>query len=110
MADQGRGDESRPIAYYRSGYLPQAFAYNQLGSIWLLPQAVAGTLPPPYRVRSHVAESRRRIVRDTIIRIVVRVVGWLFMGITEHGGWDVRSYIMRSVVIAITSPFMRHTK
>jgi hypothetical protein len=56
------------------------------------------------------AESRRRIVRDTIIRIVVRVVGWLFMGKTECGGRDVKSYIMRSVVIAITSPFMRHTK
>jgi hypothetical protein len=56
------------------------------------------------------AESRRRIVCDTIIQIVVRVVGWLFMGITERGGKDVRSCIMRSVVIAITSPFMRLTK
>jgi hypothetical protein len=53
------------------------------------------------------AESRRRIVCDTIIRIVVRVVAWLFMGIIEHGGRGVRSCIMRSVVIAITSPFMR---
>jgi hypothetical protein len=56
------------------------------------------------------AESRRKIVRDTIIRIVVKVVGWLFMDRTKCGGRDVRSYIMRSVVIAITSPFMRHTK
>jgi hypothetical protein len=56
------------------------------------------------------AESRRRIVCDTIIQIVVRVVGWMFMGITERGRKDVRSCIMRSVVIAITSPFMRHTK
>jgi hypothetical protein len=56
------------------------------------------------------AESRRRIVRDTIIRIVVIVVAWLLMGRTECGGRDVRSCIMRSVVIAITSPFMRHTK
>jgi hypothetical protein len=57
MADQGRGDESRPIAHYRSGYLPQAFAYNQLGSIWSLPQAVSSTLPPPYCVRSHVGRN-----------------------------------------------------
>jgi hypothetical protein len=55
-------------------------------------------------------KSRRRIVRNTIIRIVVRVVAWLFMSRTECGGKDVRSCIMRSVVIAITSPFMRHTK
>jgi hypothetical protein len=56
------------------------------------------------------AESWRRIVRDTIIRIVVRVVAWLLMGITECGGRDVRSCIMRSVVIAVTLPFMCHTK
>jgi hypothetical protein len=55
-------------------------------------------------------ESQRRIVCDTIIRIMVRVVAWLFMGITERGGRDVRSCIMLSVVIAITSPFMPHTK
>jgi hypothetical protein len=54
MVDQGRGDESRPIAHYRSSYLPQAFAYNQLGSVSSLPQAVSGILLPPYRVRSHV--------------------------------------------------------
>jgi hypothetical protein len=54
MADQGRLDESRSIANYRSGYLPQAFAYNQLGFVWLLRQAVAGILPPPYCERSHV--------------------------------------------------------
>jgi hypothetical protein len=54
MADQGKGDESHPIARYRSGYLPQAFAYDELGSVWLLLQAVAGILPPLYRVRSHV--------------------------------------------------------
>jgi hypothetical protein len=55
-------------------------------------------------------ESRRRIVHNTIITIVVRVVGWLFMGRTECGRRDVRSSIMRSMVIAITSPFMHHTK
>ena len=40
------------------------------------------------------AESQRRIVHDTIIWIVVRVVGWLFMGIIECGKRDVKSYIM----------------
>jgi hypothetical protein len=59
MADQGRADESHPIAHYRSGYLPQAFAYNQLGSVWSLPQAVASTLPPSYCVRSRVGRKSK---------------------------------------------------
>ena len=50
MADQGRGDELCPIAHYRSGYLPKAFTYNQLGCVWSLPQAVAGTLLPLWEV------------------------------------------------------------
>ena len=52
--NQDRADELRPIAYYRSSYLLQAFVYNQLGSVRLLLQAIAGTLPPPYHMRSHV--------------------------------------------------------
>jgi hypothetical protein len=56
------------------------------------------------------AKSRRRIVRYTMIRIVVRIVARLFRGRTECGGRDVWSCIMWSVVITITLLFMRHTK
>ena len=57
------------------------------------------------------ARSRRRIVRDPMIRLVVVVIGWLFIGRTECGGRDVSSSMLRSMVIAIaSSPFVRHIR